>query len=90
MTTFAILGGGAWGTAVAVLLAQNPRHRVRLWSARLESAHELAHRRENVRLLPSVPIPDAVTITADLAAAVAGIGMLVGEWSQSWPETSEE
>ena len=34
--TFAVLGSGGWGTATALLLAQNPDHRVRLWSAAFE------------------------------------------------------
>ncbi|MBA4189323.1 MAG: glycerol-3-phosphate dehydrogenase [Planctomycetaceae bacterium] len=68
-TTFAILGSGGWGTAIAVLLAQNPDHRVRLWSAHSEAAQQLQNARENVRLLPGVPIPQAVSITDDPAAA---------------------
>jgi glycerol-3-phosphate dehydrogenase (NAD(P)+) len=74
---FAVLGAGAWGTALAVLLAQDPRHRVRLWSARPENAGVLRERRENVRLLPGVPIPDDVLLTADIAEAVAGAELLV-------------
>ncbi len=62
-TTFAILGSGGWGTAIAVLLAQNPEHRVRLWSAHAEAARQLRDARENVRLLPGVTIPEAVQIT---------------------------
>ena len=58
-TSFAVLGDGAWGTAVALLLAQNPRHRVVLWTAREDNARILRERRENVRLLPGVAIPDA-------------------------------
>jgi glycerol-3-phosphate dehydrogenase (NAD(P)+) len=71
-TTFAILGSGGWGTAVAVLLAQKPDHRVRLWSAHAESARSLRESRENARLLPGVPIPDSVAVTDDPAEAVAG------------------
>jgi glycerol-3-phosphate dehydrogenase (NAD(P)+) len=71
-TTFAILGSGGWGTAIAVVLAQNPAHRVRLWSAHPESARQLQQHRENVRLLPGIPIPDTIAITANEADAVAG------------------
>lgn len=71
-TRFAVLGAGAWGTAVSLVLAQDPEHRVALWSARPENARELLARRENVRLLPGVPIPPAVHLTADIADAVAG------------------
>lgn len=71
-TTFAILGSGGWGTAVAVLLAQSPAHRVRLWSAHADVARRLQADHENVRLLPGVTIPESVRITADEAEAVAG------------------
>jgi glycerol-3-phosphate dehydrogenase (NAD(P)+) len=70
MTTFAVLGSGGWGTAVALLLAQNPAHRVRLWSAHPENAARLRRSRENARLLPGVRIPPAVEITASEAEAV--------------------
>ena len=55
---FAILGDGAWGTAIAILLAQRADHQVTLWSAREENGRILRERRENVRLLPGVPIPE--------------------------------
>jgi glycerol-3-phosphate dehydrogenase (NAD(P)+) len=70
-TGFAILGDGAWGTAIAVLLAQDPEHRVSLWSARAENGRLLQENRENVRLLPGVPIPEAVQLTRDIHQAVA-------------------
>ena len=76
-TTFAVLGDGAWGTAIALLLAQNPRHRVTLWSAREENGRRLRERRENVRLLPGVPIPPAVELTTDMARAVDGADLWV-------------
>ena len=76
-TSFTVLGAGAWGTAVALLLASNPRHRVVLWSAREETGRDLSQRRENVRLLPGVPIPENVELTTDIAAAVAGADLLV-------------
>jgi glycerol-3-phosphate dehydrogenase (NAD(P)+) len=75
--TFAVLGDGAWGTAIALLLAQNPQHRVCLWSARADNGRILQERRENVRLLPGVPIPNSVTLTLDIAEAVAGADLWV-------------
>ena len=48
-TTLAVLGDGAWGTAVAILLARNADHRVRLWSARHENG-ELLRTRQWARL----------------------------------------
>jgi glycerol-3-phosphate dehydrogenase (NAD(P)+) len=70
-TSFVILGDGAWGTALALLLAQNPQHRVALWSAREENGRLLRERRENVRLLPGVPIPESIALTTDIVQAVA-------------------
>jgi glycerol-3-phosphate dehydrogenase (NAD(P)+) len=74
---FAVLGAGAWGTAVALVLAGDTRHRVSLWSARPENAVELHERRENVRLLPGVPIPPGVLLTSDIASAVEGADLLI-------------
>jgi glycerol-3-phosphate dehydrogenase (NAD(P)+) len=68
---FAILGDGAWGTAIALVLAQNPNHRVALWSARVDNGRILRERRENVRLLPGVPIPASILLTMDLTEAIA-------------------
>src|SRR6266850_5209132 len=68
---FAVIGDGAWGTAIAVLLAQDSNYRVCLWSAREENARILREKRENVRLLPGVPIPAAVELTTDAANTIA-------------------
>ena len=68
--TIAVLGDGAWGTATAILLARNPDHRVRLWSARAENGAILQSKRENVRFLPGVSIPTSIELTTDPASAV--------------------
>ena len=69
---FAVLGDGAWGTAIALVLNQNADHRVVLWSAREENARILRERRENVRLLPGVPIPQSIELTTDVKQALDG------------------
>jgi glycerol-3-phosphate dehydrogenase (NAD(P)+) len=74
---FAILGDGAWGTAVALVLAQNPNHRVAIWSARAENGRILQEQRENVRLLPGVRIPESILLTMDLGAAVANADLWI-------------
>ena len=71
-TTFAVLGSGGWGTAIAVLLAQKPDHKVWLWGAHAPTVRRLQDTRENVRLLPGVRIPGAVAITDNPAEAVDG------------------
>ncbi len=76
-TTFAVLGDGGWWTAIALLLARNPAHRVRLWSAREDNGRLLRERRENLRYLPGVPIPEAVALTTDITEATAGADLWV-------------
>lgn len=72
-----ILGGGAFGTACAVLLAGQAGHEVRLWVRRADEAAEIAALRENRRLLPGVQLPDLVTVTADAAWAAREATLLV-------------
>jgi glycerol-3-phosphate dehydrogenase (NAD(P)+) len=74
---FAVLGDGAWGTAIALLLAQKKEHKVILWSAREENAQILREQRENVRLLPGVPIPETVALTTDIDEAVTGADLYI-------------
>jgi glycerol-3-phosphate dehydrogenase (NAD(P)+) len=75
-TRFAVLGSGAWGTAISMILAQNPAHRVALWSARPE--HTAWHaQRENARLLPGVAIPASILLTTDIAQAAEAADLLI-------------
>jgi glycerol-3-phosphate dehydrogenase (NAD(P)+) len=74
---FAILGDGAWGTAIGILLAGNPDHRVSLWSAREENARVLRERRENLVYLPGVAIPNAIELTIDPSQALSGAGLVI-------------
>src|SRR5258708_28696904 len=76
-TRFAILGDGSWGTAVALLLAENPNHEVTLWSARDDNARQLQETRENRRFLPGLLIPSSVRLTADHRVAIDGADLLI-------------
>ncbi|MCC7217607.1 MAG: NAD(P)-dependent glycerol-3-phosphate dehydrogenase [Burkholderiales bacterium] len=70
-TTVAVLGAGAWGTAVACHLsarAAHPSH-VTLWTRDAAQAAALTAVRENARYLPGVALPEPLVVTADLAAA---------------------
>jgi glycerol-3-phosphate dehydrogenase (NAD(P)+) len=73
MTRIAVLGAGAWGTAMAGHLAVRTAARpaVVLWSRSAAHASELAARRENARYLPGIALPHEVECTADLRAAAA-------------------
>ena len=67
----AVLGAGSWGTALAVSLARSG-HAVRLWARRPEAAAEIARARRNAPYLPDAEIPDAVEVSADVAAVAGG------------------
>jgi glycerol-3-phosphate dehydrogenase (NAD(P)+) len=60
----AILGAGAWGTALAAVLSA--RHGVRLWVRDPDQCAQIRARRENRRYLPGVALPDALTVSDGL------------------------
>lgn len=65
----AMLGAGAWGTALAIAAAQ--RHDTVLWARDPEQAAAMAASRFNTRYLEGVALPPALRITADRDAALA-------------------
>ncbi|MBM3320782.1 MAG: NAD(P)-dependent glycerol-3-phosphate dehydrogenase [Candidatus Eisenbacteria bacterium] len=69
--SIAVIGDGAMGTVCALLLAENG-HEVRIWSAFPEQAAETAAKRENVRFLPGVPLPEKIEVTGEEERAFAG------------------
>ena len=64
----AILGAGAWGTALAIHAAR--RHEVLLWARDAAQAAEMQQARCNARYLPGVSWPVNLAATADLGAAL--------------------
>jgi glycerol-3-phosphate dehydrogenase (NAD(P)+) len=68
MGRVSIVGAGGWGTALAVLIANNG-YDVCLWSRHAEFADTLNRERNNHRYLPGVLIPASVVITSKLAEA---------------------
>lgn len=61
-----VIGAGGWGTALALLLAEN-RAQVRLWAHNPAVAEELVSKRTNETYLPGVRLPPNVYATGDLA-----------------------
>lgn len=74
--TLAILGGGSWGTALAVVLA--PRFEsLRLWVFEQDLAARMAASGENDIYLPGIRIPRNVHIVSDLGAVMDGAQILL-------------
>ena len=71
----AVLGAGAWGSALASVLAA--RHRVTLWARDPAQAQAIARERRNVRYLPEITLPDSLHVTGELDAALAGADLLI-------------
>lgn len=71
----AVLGGGSWGTALALLLDRNG-HRVSVWEFNRKLADRVRKTRENPDFLPGITIPDSIEIVSDLDQAVAGAGCI--------------
>lgn len=67
MTRAAVIGAGAWGTTLSVLLAEKG-HEVTLWAYEKEIIPEMLEYRENKRFLPGFPIPAGIGITNEVAA----------------------
>lgn len=70
MADVAVLGAGAFGTALAVTLARQ-QHSVTLCARRPEHRDEMASRRENQTYLPGIMLPSALQLSTDWTSAVA-------------------
>jgi glycerol-3-phosphate dehydrogenase (NAD(P)+) len=75
MSRVAVLGAGAWGTAIAWALSA--RLEVALWARDAAQAEAIARTRRNDRYLPGVELPPAVAVHSDLAAAASGASLLL-------------
>ncbi len=77
MSRVTIIGAGAWGTALAMVLGRNKTHAVRLWANEPDICESIKERRVNDRFLPGFTIPDSVHATSDLSSAVDGAEIVV-------------
>jgi glycerol-3-phosphate dehydrogenase (NAD(P)+) len=68
MSRIAVLGSGAWGTAIALALHRRGGHQITLWAHSPEAAREIAGAGENLQFLPGFHIPKEIAITGDCAA----------------------
>lgn len=66
-----ILGAGAWGTALALALAE--RHHVFLWGRDAQAMAAIAAARENQAYLPGFPLPASITVSADFEQTLAHV-----------------
>ncbi len=74
--TIAVVGAGAWGTALAALYARGGET-VHLLGRDAETLAAIAERRENLRYLPGIALPPSIRPTTDAAAAFAGADLVL-------------
>ncbi len=76
MSKVSFLGAGSWGTALAIMLAENG-HEVTMWSAVAAEVEMLSKYHEHKDRLPGVKLPESVVITDDLEKACKGYDLIV-------------
>jgi glycerol-3-phosphate dehydrogenase (NAD(P)+) len=70
VAALAVLGAGAWGTAIAAALCA--RHGVTLWARDPAQARAIAAARRNARYLPEIELPESLRVTHEAHAALEG------------------
>lgn len=71
----AVLGAGAWGTALAISVCRNPlaQHEVMLWARDPQQADVLETQRVNARYLPDIVLPDSLGIQSGPVSALPAL-----------------
>lgn len=74
--SIAVIGAGAWGTALAAVMA-SAGHEVGLWARNDSLSAAINGERENTAYLPGVKLDDRITATGDLGAAMDGAAAIL-------------
>jgi glycerol-3-phosphate dehydrogenase (NAD(P)+) len=77
VSEIAIIGAGAWGTALSIVLGRKESHAIRLWAHEKEVCESISRERVNEKFLPGQRIPACVKPCDNLAAALEGAGIVV-------------
>ena len=79
MSRITILGGGSWGTALAIVLSRARRkHEISLWVHDLALAESMRRDGENRSYLPGHRLPPELKVSCEIREAIAGAEILVG------------
>ena len=76
MTRIGVIGGGAFGTAMACVVRRSG-HEVTLWALEPEVVEDVNARRRNEHFLAGVELPEGIRATDDMAEAAAGAAFLL-------------
>jgi glycerol-3-phosphate dehydrogenase (NAD(P)+) len=70
MSEITVVGAGAWGTSLSIVLGRKGAHRVRLWAHEKEVRDSISSHRINELFLPGHAIPDSVSVTGSIEEAL--------------------
>jgi glycerol-3-phosphate dehydrogenase (NAD(P)+) len=70
VSRIAVLGAGAWGTALAISLARRGDHEICLWAHSSALAEQLQEHGENLPYLPGFTLPAGIEVTPDLLGSI--------------------
>lgn len=76
MENVTVLGAGSWGTALAMVLAENG-HNTLIWTYREEQAKEINERHTNEKYIPAIQLPESLKATSDLQQAAEHASIIV-------------
>ncbi len=77
MSQIAVIGAGAWGTAISIVLGRKQTHSVRLWVREHEVCDSIRTRHVNDLFLPGDVIPETVSATNSFEEALRGAEIVV-------------
>src|SRR5215471_14845557 len=77
MSKIAVIGAGAWGTAIAIVLGRRGGHDLRLWAHETEVCESINRRHTNELFLAGSQVPDSVIATNSLAEALRDAEIVV-------------
>jgi glycerol-3-phosphate dehydrogenase (NAD(P)+) len=79
LSRIAILGGGSWGTALAIVLSRARRkHEISLWVHDRGLAESVRRDRENRSYLPGHRLASEINITGEIPEAISGAQIVIG------------
>ncbi len=94
MARIAVIGAGAWGTALAIALGRGGTHQLKLWAYEKEVVNSIRATHVNELFLSGCPLPEGIEATQSLAEAIAGAEIVLSVmpshharrlWSQMKP-----
>jgi glycerol-3-phosphate dehydrogenase (NAD(P)+) len=77
LSRIAVIGAGAWGTALALAAGRRGDHEVRLWALENDVVRSVARSRTNDLFLPGIALPPSITVTNDFREALSGVEIIV-------------